>query len=129
MALFQRDPSAPKLAVLNCDNEELLCGMFGAHLGSIMMFLRPQPNLEGEKTPLTVHYQNLTTVTNTEITRIHTRKEYMYVDRYEGFLHPFDSPLSQYGLNVPLAYVLIITSKIPSWAMLMGVSLFSRTFL
>lgn len=47
--------------------------------------------------------------------------------QYEGFFHPFDGPLAQYGLTIPFGYLVWGFSQIPSWMFMIGISFFSRT--
>lgn len=74
-------------------------------------------------------YMNASTVTPQELYEIHSKKNYELVDAYEGRLHPTDSWLAQNRLNIPLGYLLYGISVIPSWAFMIGISFFSRTFM
>lgn len=128
--MFVADPSAPNLASIDCEAEEMLCGAWGALTATIWVILVPQPLPDQSKGPthITVHRLNTTTVTEDEITRLHTRKLYLGAPRYEGVLHPFDGWIAQYGLTEPMAVGLYYFSKIPSWAFMIGLSFFSRYF-
>ncbi|KAL9081648.1 MAG: hypothetical protein Q9159_007169 [Coniocarpon cinnabarinum] len=131
VALFTPDVSAPHLATVNCDLEPLLCGSWAAATGSIWFILLPQPlpDQSPAATDITIHTLNLTTVTNADITHIHTRKEYLKTPRYEGPLHPFDGWVQKTGLVYPMAYGLWTLSKIPNWAFMVGMSFISRRFM
>lgn len=85
---------------------------------------------ESEQTPLTIHNLNFSSVTVGDVTRIHTQR--LYDDeskKSEGWMHPFNGWLSRSGLVLPFAYGLWGLSKIPSWALMIGISLFSRQFM
>lgn len=94
-----------------------------------MLLPQPLPDQSAGPTHITVHYFNLTTVSNADITRLHTRKEYLHAERYEGALHPFDGWVQRSGLVVPMAWALWGLSKVPSWAFLVGMSFVSRRFM
>lgn len=95
---------------------------------TIWFFLVPQPAPDQSRAPtvLTIHQLNHTTVTNTDITRIHTRQEYLAAKPYDGFMHPFDGIVARLGLTMPLAYFLYAVSLVPSWAFMILVSFGSR---
>lgn len=124
------DPSAPHLAILDCENEEMLCGAWAAFTASIWMILVPQPQPDQSRAPthITIHKLNVTDVTNADITKIHTRKLYLGAPKFEGALHPFDGWVAQYGLTTPMATVLYYLSKIPSWGLMVVLSFASRYF-
>lgn len=48
---------------------------------------------------------------------------------YEGYFHPFDGPLAQYNVAVPLGYVFWIFNVIPSWLFMIGISFISRNMM
>ena len=131
VALFATDVSAPQLGLVNCDTTPLLCGSWAAAVGSIWFFLLPQP-LPDQSCPathLTIHSYNLTTVTSADITKLHTRKEYLQEPRYEGALHPMDGWVEKTGLVYPMAYGLYVLAKVPSWAFMVAMSFISRRFM
>ncbi|KAI9666939.1 MAG: hypothetical protein M1831_001444 [Alyxoria varia] len=155
--LFKTAPTSPSLATLNCDAEELLCGSWGAATGSIWTFQLPAPNpsAASQQTPIVIHNLNFTAATNADITRIHTRELWKYPERsaelstsssdsesegakakprvksyrYEGMLHPFDGLIAKNGLVTPFAYAVWGLSKVPSWAVMVVISLGSRFFM
>lgn len=69
---------------------------------------------------------NHTTVTAEPIIAIHTEQKYLTAETYNGAFHPFDGWVAKAGLSLPLAYFLFGMGKIPSWAFMVGISLFSR---
>ncbi|KAL2005690.1 hypothetical protein VTN00DRAFT_10183 [Thermoascus crustaceus] len=127
--LFAADRTSPNLGYLDCEEEQILCSIWSAAPPSVWHFQVPQAQAEGPRpaTPLHIVYVNSTTVTPETIHKIHSEKTYEEVPAYEGFLHPTDGWLAQYGLNVPLGYVIFAFSAIPSWLMMIAISVFSRT--
>ncbi len=75
---------------------------------------------------------NLTTVTSQNFVDLlanpakGTKQGFRVIDSY---FHPFNGPLAQYGVAVPLAYFLWALNAVPSWAMMIFVSFFSRHFM
>ncbi|KAI9723841.1 MAG: hypothetical protein M1828_004091 [Chrysothrix sp. TS-e1954] len=128
---FKTDISAPNLASLNCDDEPILCGMWAVEVPAVWAYLIPQPlpDQSSANTPLHIFPLNTTTTTTADITLIHTRKLYLQVPQYTGVLHPFDGLLAKTNLNVAMAYGLYALAKIPSWAIMVGISFFSRSIM
>jgi hypothetical protein len=75
---------------------------------------------------LHITHINGTTVSATEILKVHTEKTYLEQEEYTGFLHPIDGPVAKYGLTQPLGYVLWFFGTTPSWVMMIGISFLSR---
>jgi hypothetical protein len=124
--LWAADPTAPRLGYINCDLQPILCNAWAAGPPSIyFMEVTHQPN------PVEVHYQNLNTTTTTvkTVTELRSTKSYLESPAYEGYFHPFDGPLAQYGLTLPMAYTLWFFAIVPSWAFMILVSFMSRTVL
>jgi hypothetical protein len=74
-------------------------------------------------------YVNRTTITAPEVAAIHLQETYKQTEPYEGIFHPFNGPLAEYGLNIPVGYAIWGFSKIPSWAFMIGVSFVSRNIM
>lgn len=129
--LMAVSPSPPNLAVLDCETSGVLCSAWAVSPSNIMHILLPQP-LPDQSTPATtVRALNLnrTTVTAPEIAALHLQEKYLETPVYEGFWHPFNGPLADYGLNIPVGYVIWGFSQIPSWAFMIAVSFFSRNIM
>ena len=92
-----------------------------------MLLPQPLPDQSVPATTLRSIGLNRTTVTAAEIAAIHTEEKYRQVAVYEGFWHPFDGPLAKAGLAIPLGYAIWGISKVPSWAVMVGISFLSRT--
>ncbi|KAK5107059.1 hypothetical protein LTR62_001909 [Meristemomyces frigidus] len=130
-ALIAASPSAPRLAMLNCDADPVLCNAWAMSPPTVIHIQLPQP-LADQSTPATTVRSismNRTTVTAPEIAALHLENKYLETEPYEGFWHPFDGPLAKYGAAIPLAYVIWGFSKVPSWAFMIGLSFLSRTFM
>lgn len=131
VALVAAAPNPPHLAMLNCETDGPLCHAWAVSPPSLLHFQLPQP-LPDQSTPATTYrtiYLNRTTITAPEIAAIHLQDKYVKSEPYEGFWHPFDGPLAQSGLAIYLGYVIWGMSQIPSWAFMIGISMFSRTFM
>ena len=74
-------------------------------------------------------YMNSTTTNVKTFTDLHSSKSWKEKALYEGYFHPFDGPLAEYGAAVPLAYVLWAFSVIPSWLFMIGISFVSRNIM
>jgi PTH2 family peptidyl-tRNA hydrolase len=127
--LFAADPTSPNLASLDCEKESILCSVWAAGPPTVWHFQLPQVHPGEARPPVPLHIVNLnhTTVTPATVYEIHGEKTWQKEDAYEGLLHPFDGQLAEYGLNVPLGYVMYGFSVVPSWLMMIGISFLSRT--
>lgn len=131
VALISASRNPPNLAMLSCETDGVLCHAWAVSPPSILHMQLPQP-LPDQSTPAsTVRFISLnrTTVTAPEIAAIHLQDKYLEKEPYEGFWHPFDGPLAQYNLAIPVGYVIWGFSQIPSWMFMIGISMFSRTFM
>jgi hypothetical protein len=131
VALLSATPNPPNLAYLNCEQDGVLCNAWGVSPPRVLHIQLPQP-LADQSTPATTVRAisfNRTTVTAPEIAAIHLQETYKQTAPYEGFFHPFNGPLAEYGLNIPVGYAIWGFSKIPSWAFMIGVSFISRNIM
>ncbi|KAI4117702.1 MAG: hypothetical protein LQ345_002126 [Seirophora villosa] len=127
-ALMAADPSSPKLASFDCDKQPVLCTMWVAAAPTIWHIELPIAQPDQSKPATTVHIVGLNTTTTTasDIVKIHAEKTYAKRPVYEGALHPFDGWVAQYGLLMPLGYVLYVFANVPSWAFMIVISMGSR---
>ena len=127
--LFAADPTAPHLGYLDCENEKVLCATWYTGPAAVWYIQLPVPAPDQSKPATTIHIVklNTTTVTAKDILEIHTKKTYEKVPVHEGWFHPFDGQLAQYGLNVPAGYALWAFSLLPSWTFMVLISFISRT--
>lgn len=121
----------PRLAMLNCEAEPVLCNAWAVGPPSVLYMQLPQP-LADQTKPATTVYSiplNRTSVTASEIVALHTETKYAEKAPYEGYFHPFDGQLAKLGLGVPFGYAVYYFNMVPSWAMMVGISFFTRTFM
>jgi len=117
---------APSLAILNCDDQPVLCNSWGAGPPNLwIMDVRP----EGSPVDIRIVGLNTTTTTAKTFTDLHTTKSYKQKPVYEGYFHPFDGVIAKNGLALPVGYVLWFFAVIPSWAFMVGISFLSRTMM
>ena len=128
---FGPDPTAPRLGYINCDTDAILCSVWAAGPPAIWHIQLPVPAIDQSKPATTIHIVPLNTTTSTaqDIIEIHYAKTFEKTPVYEGAFHPFDGWLAQYGLNVPIGYILFGFSKVPSWMFMIIVSFASRTIM
>lgn len=122
---------APHLAILDCETDPVVCNAWAVGPPSILYMELPY-NLADQSTPATtVHYipLNRTSVAATEIAALHTEEKYKEKAPYEGIFHPFDGQLAKFGLDIPFGWAVYYFGLIPSWAMMVGISFFTRTFM
>lgn len=124
--LFALNPTAPHLAYLSCENQPVLCNSWGAGAPSLWIL-----HVAALPAPVDVRtvYLNSTTTNVKTFTDLHSSKSWKEKPLYEGYFHPFDGPLAQYGLAVPLGYVFWIFSVVPSWLFMIGISFVSRNIM
>lgn len=131
VALLAAAPNPPSLALLNCETEQVLCHAWAVSPPRLLHMQLPQP-LADQSTPASTVRSiplNRTTVSAPQIAAYHLQDKYLEVAPYEGYFHPFDGPLAQYGLAIPAGYLIWGFSLVPSWAFMIGVSFLSRTFM
>jgi hypothetical protein len=131
VTLLSATPNPPSLAYLNCDQDPVLCNAWGVSPPRVLHIQLPQP-LADQSTPATTVRAisfNRTTISAPEIAAIHLQETYKQTAPYEGFFHPFNGPLAEYGLAIPVGYAIWGFSKIPSWAFMIGVSFISRNIM
>lgn len=129
VALISASSSPPELALLDCEADPVLCLAWSVRPPSVLHFLLPQP-LADQSTPATTFrpiYLNRTTVTAPEIAAIHLQETYKEKTPYEGWFHPFDGPLAQNGVAIPIGWVLWGFNQVPSWLFMVVISIVSRT--
>jgi len=131
VALLSASPSAPKLAVLDCENEPILCNAWAVGPPSIYYFSIPHALADQSASAPLAYYilLNRTSVTASEITAISTKETYKTTAPYEGIWHPFTGLIAQYQLGMPIGYVIWGFSKMPSWLPMILISFFSRSFM
>ena len=129
--LLSANPNGPQLASIDCDAEQILCNCWAVGPPSVYVMFLPHVMPDQAKPHTTVHGVplNRTSVTAMDINNIHAKEEYKNTPAYEGYFHPFDGLIAQYGLAVPLAYVMWGLTKMPSWLPMVAISLSTRLFM
>jgi len=122
-------PSAPYTALLNCDNEPVLCNGWSAGTGALWVFeMLPPP------APVDIwrRRMNLTTTTSqtyNELRNKDAKANKVEFKLHDGWFHPFNGPFARYGLSEPLGYFFWAFNLVPSWTIMVLVSFLSRTMM
>jgi len=127
-AKFALLPKAPHMAIINCDDQPVLCNSWSASSGTVWAIdMVPPP------APVEIYRKrmNLTATATTDQTFVDLynkgdKEGWAY---HDGYFHPFNGPLAKNGLSVPLGYFFYVFNAIPSWAMMLVVSFFSRNIM
>lgn len=114
------------MAILNCDDQPVLCNSWSAGAGVIWAFeMLPAPAaIDVYTTRL-----NLTSTTSESIVADYNNGEKKGYTLLESFFHPFNGKAAELGVAVPLGYVIWGFGLIPQWAFMIIVSFASRTFM
>jgi len=126
VALLSATSRSPKLASIDCEQDNFLCTLWGAHPPSMYHVLLPQ---SGADPTLRYVALNTSSVTATEIMELHTKRGFESIEPYTGVWNPFTGLFAKYNVNVPLAYVMVLFAKMPGWLPMVLISLLSRTFM
>lgn len=125
IAILSSSPSSePHFALLNCDEQPILCHQWFAGPPSLWYILRQQ-----HTTPIHVVHFNASTVTAQDFVNVHKLAKYRDTPAVDSWFHPFDGLVRQYGLQTPVAYVLYVFGAVPSWSIMLAVSFMSRQFM
>jgi hypothetical protein len=124
-------PNAPKLAIIDCETENILCNSWSIGAPSLYHFRIPKPLADQSAPVPEVRYQplNRTSTTIETFKALVVDKELEATAPYEGLFHPFNGALQQYNLAVPYGYATWGLAKMPSWLPMILISFFSRTFM
>lgn len=113
------------MAILNCEDEPVLCNAWSASAGSIWAFdMLPEP----AAIDIYTRRLNLTSVTADDLVTLHTngKKSFGLLD---SWFHPFNGKAAELGLSVPVGYALWAFGLVPNWAFMLVVSMLSRTMM
>ncbi|KAK7733069.1 hypothetical protein SLS53_008256 [Cytospora paraplurivora] len=120
-------PEPPHVGYVNCDDQPILCNLWGAGAGSLWLFEIPPP-----PAPVDIYVKrlNLSTTDSATVTDLYkTRGDKSQFVLKDGYFHPFDGELVKYGVAVPVAWFFWVLSVLPSWALMLGMSFISRTIM
>lgn len=123
---FASLPKSPHLAYLNCDDQPVLCNSWSASAPVLWVFeVLPRP------APIDIYTRrlNLTTTTAQTLIDYHTEGAKNKFRLHDGYFHPYDGPIAKNGLSVPVGYFFWIFNNIPSWAVMVFISMMSRRFM
>ncbi|ORY60109.1 uncharacterized protein BCR38DRAFT_488295 [Pseudomassariella vexata] len=125
-AKFAVLPGGPHTALLNCENEPVLCNAWSAPTGALWIFeMLPEPaeiNIWSKRL-------NFTTTTSDDIVQLQQDGFKEKAKLHDGMFHPFNGSLAKNGLSIPVGYVLWGFNLIPSWLFMIVVSMLSRTMM
>ncbi|KAG0646195.1 hypothetical protein D0Z07_8288 [Hyphodiscus hymeniophilus] len=124
--LFAANPTAPHLGYLDCEAQPVLCSAWGTGPPTLWIM-----NVAAKPAPVDVRILTLnSTTTNVKtFTDLHATQSWKETTPYEGWFHPFDGQLAQYGLAVPIGYFFWIFAVVPSWMFMIGISFVSRNIM
>lgn len=131
-SLLSADPTAPKLAYVNCDEQGVLCSTWMAKPPTIWHIRRPRARADGSApgaSTIHVNYFNVTHSTAGDMVALHSGKKYTTGVLYDGWFDPLDGRLARLGLNKAVGYALFGIGMVPSWAFMIVVSMVSRTIM
>ncbi|KAI1432158.1 hypothetical protein GGR50DRAFT_627248 [Xylaria sp. CBS 124048] len=122
-AKFAAEPGSPHMALLNCDQQPILCNAWAAPPGSLWIFeMLPKPS----SIRIFTKRLNATTTTSDDLVQLQNGGYKTLSHEHDNFFHPFNGVLAQNGLSIPVGYLLWGFGLIPSWAFMIFVSFFSR---
>ncbi|KAJ9165065.1 Peptidyl-tRNA hydrolase [Coniochaeta hoffmannii] len=125
-ARFSLLPKAPHMALINCDDQPVLCNSWSASSGTVWSIdMVPPP------APVEIYRKrmNLTSTTDQTFVDLYNKGDKEGWTYHDGYFHPFNGPLAKNGLSVPIGYFFYVFNAIPSWAMMLVVSFFSRSMM
>lgn len=124
-ALWSADPTAPHLGYINCDSQPVLCNSWAAGPPTLWILdVKPSP----AKNDLWITGLNVNT-TSAELVALRTTESYKDVAKYEGYFHPLDGQIAQFGLAKAVGYFFWIFTVVPSWLFMIVLSFASRSFM
>ncbi|ORY18835.1 hypothetical protein BCR34DRAFT_610158 [Clohesyomyces aquaticus] len=134
VALLSAAPNAPNFAILDCEAQPILCNSWSVGPPSIYYMQIPKPLADQSAPAPTVRYIPLNRTMEAssvaaQMVKIVASKEYENTAPYEGLWHPFTGPLQQYGVAIPIGYILWGFAKMPSWLPMIVISMLSRSFM
>lgn len=124
-ALWSVDALAPHLGYINCDSQPVLCNSWAAGPPTLWILnVKPSP----AKNDLWITGLSVNT-TSQDIIDIRTKETYKEGEKYEGYFHPLDGPIHQFGLSKAVGYFFWVFTVVPSWLFMIIISFASRSFM
>lgn len=124
-AKFADLDTAPRMALLNCDDQPILCNSWIAAPGNVWAFqMLPPP------APVDVYRRkfNFTSVTSDDLVKLGDGDHATFT-LVDSWFHPFHGAATDLGLSVPFGYIVWTFNLVPQWALMLVVSLVSRTMM
>lgn len=123
---FASTPGSPRMAILNCDLQPILCHSWAAAAGSLWAFSARTP-----PSPVDIYIKklNLTTTTTEDLISLEADQSKQGWRQLTSPLHPFDGKLAELGLSVAFGHASWALSRIPSWFVILAVSVSTRMLL
>lgn len=121
----------PNFGLLDCEKNAVLCHAWATHPPLVLYMQLPQPLPDQSQPSSAVRsiYVNRTSITAPELAAIHLQEKYKDTKPYESVFQPFDGLLAKTGLQLPVGYISWGFTMVPSWLIMVGVSMLSRTFM
>ncbi|KAI2631659.1 hypothetical protein GGS21DRAFT_154644 [Xylaria nigripes] len=122
-AKFASEPDSPHMALLNCEDQPILCNSWSVPTSSLWILeMLPEP------APIKIFAKrmNLTTTTSEDYVKLQNGGYKTLAKEHDSLFHPFNGALVQNGLSIPAGYVIWAFSLLPSWAFMVLVSFFTR---
>lgn len=120
------ETETPKMAFVNCDEEQVLCSAWAAGPGTLWIIdLLPPPSdveIYGKRL-------NLSRVTTDDVEKYLDPAERGEFKELATIFHPFNSKIAKAGMSIPVGYVVHYVGMVPSWAFMFGLSMLSRTLM
>lgn len=116
--------STPHMAILNCEDQKILCNSWSASAGSLWIFeMLPSP------APIDIYVRrlNLTSTTAQTLLDLQASGSKETFKLHDGYFHPYDGFLAKNGLAVPVGYLFWAFNLVPSWGLMLVVSFVSRS--
>ena len=117
----------PRLALIDCEPEPELCLSWSVRPPSVLHF-QPAPPGAAIGAPTTFRHipLNHTTVTGPAIAALHLADAHAATPPYTGIYHPVDGLVARAGLQRPVGLALWAVNQVPSWAIMVAVSMVTR---
>ncbi|KAI0484400.1 hypothetical protein GGR56DRAFT_23868 [Xylariaceae sp. FL0804] len=123
---FTLTPGAPHTAMVNCDDQPVLCNAWSAPVGGLWVFeMLPEPS------PINIYtkWLNFTTTTSDDLIELQKSDYKSELKLHDGMFHPFNGPLAQNKLSTPVGYIIWAFNILPSWAFMVIISMVSRSMM
>jgi hypothetical protein len=117
-------PNSPHMALLNCEDQPILCNSWSAAVGSLYIvdLLPPPAQVDVYRKRL-----NFTTTTSDDLVAFRNDRSALKLE--DGWFHPFNGKATELGLAVPFGYIVWAFNIVPNWLFMLVVSFASRSMM